>query len=43
MTPSQFQGTDGIFASLKEGSLLIDSSTVDPALSKQLACQVWVN
>jgi len=34
-----YQGADGIFASLKEGSLLIDSSTVDPALSKQLACQ----
>jgi len=29
----------GIFAAAREGSLLIDCSTVDPALSKQLACQ----
>ena len=34
------QGSDGIFSSVKDGSLLIDCSTVDPALSKQIACQV---
>jgi len=34
-----YQGEDGIFSSVKEGTLLIDSSTVDPSLSKQLACQ----
>jgi len=34
-----YQGADGIFSTIKEGTLLIDSSTVDPALSKQLACQ----
>jgi len=34
-----YQGSDGIFSSVREGSLLIDCSTVDPALSKTLSCQ----
>jgi len=32
-----YQGEDGILSTLSEGTLLVDSSTVDPALSKQLA------
>ena len=38
-----YTGSDGIFSTVKAGTLLIDSSTVDPALSKQLACQVSDN
>ena len=34
---SVYQGEEGIFSTLREGSLLVDSSTVDPALSKELA------
>ena len=33
-----YQGDTGILSTVREGSLLVDSSTVDPALSKQLAC-----
>jgi len=32
-----YSGQDGIFKTMKEGGFLIDCSTVDPALSKQLA------
>jgi len=32
-----YEGPDGIFSTVKPGSFLIDSSTVDPALSKDLA------
>jgi len=32
-----YQGADGVFGSMKSGSFLIDCSTVDPALSKDLA------
>eukprot|EP00088_Acartia_fossae_P044066 TRINITY_DN4670_c0_g1_i2.p1 TRINITY_DN4670_c0_g1~~TRINITY_DN4670_c0_g1_i2.p1 ORF type:complete len:342 (+),score=89.46 TRINITY_DN4670_c0_g1_i2:54-1028(+) len=32
-----YQGPDGVLAAIKEGGLLIDCSTVDPALSKDLA------
>jgi len=32
-----YNGPDGILSSIKKGSFLIDSSTVDPALSKELA------
>eukprot|EP00092_Neocalanus_flemingeri_P010175 GFUD01010965.1.p1 GENE.GFUD01010965.1~~GFUD01010965.1.p1 ORF type:complete len:359 (+),score=115.58 GFUD01010965.1:83-1078(+) len=32
-----YEGPDGIFSTVKSGSFLIDSSTVDPALSKDLA------
>jgi len=32
-----YQGSDGVFSSMKTGSFLIDCSTVDPAVSKDLA------
>jgi len=34
-----YEGGDGIFSTVKSGSLLIDCSTVDPALSKDLAAK----
>ena len=32
-----YQGEAGILSTINQGALLVDSSTVDPALSKQLA------
>ncbi|KAK2177228.1 hypothetical protein NP493_612g02000 [Ridgeia piscesae] len=32
-----YTGTDGIFSTVQAGSLLIDSSTIDPAVSKDMA------
>jgi len=32
-----YEGSDGVFSAVKSGAFLIDSSTVDPALSKDLA------
>ena len=34
-----YEGPQGLLSTVREGSLLVDSSTVDPALSKQLAAQ----
>jgi len=34
-----YEGQDGILSSVKSGAFLIDSSTVDPALSKDLAAK----
>jgi len=34
-----YGGQDGVFSTVRPGSFLIDSSTVDPALSKDLASQ----
>ena len=35
-----YEGDQGLLSTVKEGTLLVDSSTVDPALSKHLAAQV---
>lgn len=32
-----YTGTSGIFSAVQQGSLLIDSSTIDPSVSKQMA------
>ena len=32
-----YGGNDGVFSGLQKGSFLIDSSTVDPAVSKEMA------
>ena len=34
-----YEGPQGLLSTAREGSLLVDSSTVDPALSKHLAAQ----
>lgn len=35
-----YSGANGILKKVKKGSLLIDSSTIDPAVSKELAKEV---
>ena len=37
-----YEGEQGLLSTVTEGSLLVDSSTVDPALSKHLAAQAAV-
>ena len=32
-------GTDGILSSVQQGSIMIDSSTIDPAVSKKVASE----
>uniref|UniRef100_A0ABM0LU36 3-hydroxyisobutyrate dehydrogenase n=1 Tax=Saccoglossus kowalevskii TaxID=10224 RepID=A0ABM0LU36_SACKO len=34
---SVYAGSDGILSSIKQGSLLIDNSTIDPTVSKDMA------
>ena len=34
-----YEGSDGVLSNAKQGTLLIDSSTIDPALSKQVAAK----
>ncbi len=38
-----YSGNDGVFSGLQKGSFLIDSSTVDPAVSKEMAEQAKAN